>query len=206
MRIATLLMLQGASALKVTVCGGTGFVGSRVCKQLVDAGAEVTSVSKSGMVPAWASGEEWTSKVTWVKNDPLDGARENLEAAIGSPDAVVSCVGAVGFDKQNLIQNNGKVNQEIAVAAKKTGTVKEFVLVSVSKEVDESVGWLVGRSERIPAWGEGYFEGKARFLANLEPQNAQCPGRASLRLCSRSPVRPFSFAACCGGGIHRSCR
>ena len=32
--------------LKVTVVGGSGFVGSRVCKILVDCGAEVTSVSK----------------------------------------------------------------------------------------------------------------------------------------------------------------
>jgi len=44
----------------VTVLGGTGFVGSRVCKLLAhQEGIEtVISLSKSGTTPAWLAKEE----------------------------------------------------------------------------------------------------------------------------------------------------
>ena len=85
------------AAPSVTVVGGSGFVGSRVCELLVARGAAVRSVSKSGKAPEWCAGQEWAQQVTWVANDLVRGAREELEAAVGTPDAVVSCVGAVGF-------------------------------------------------------------------------------------------------------------
>ena len=52
---------------KVVVLGGNGFVGSRVSKLLVQAGCEVSSVSRSGTPPSWASKEDWVSGVTWTK-------------------------------------------------------------------------------------------------------------------------------------------
>ena len=61
----------GVAAIKVTVLGGTGFVGSRVCMVLVSKGAEVTSVSRSGRCPGWASDEPWTKEVKWVTADLL---------------------------------------------------------------------------------------------------------------------------------------
>jgi nucleoside-diphosphate-sugar epimerase len=163
-----------ASALKVTVCGGSGFVGSRVTKSLVESGNAVTAVSKSGTAPAWAAGEAWVNDVTWVKNDFTRGARAALESAIGEPDALVSCVGAVGFDRQQLILANGKANAEIAKVAAKMPGLKNVVYVSVSNEVDESVGWLTGRSLRSNSWrwGEGYFEGKRQAEAAFSSLDA----------------------------------
>jgi len=146
-------------AMKVTVMGGTGFVGSRVCKQCVAAGAEVTSVSQSGTVPAWAAGESWASEVTWVANELTRGSREALEAAVGSPDVVVSCVGAVGFDVQGLMLGNGVANAEAAAAAKKAG-VSKFVFVSVASEVADAKGWL-------PGFFGGYFDGKEKARAAI---------------------------------------
>lgn len=157
--------LVAATALKVTVCGGSGFVGSRVCKTLVEAGASVTSVSKSGAPPEWAKDASWTSDMNWVANNFVVGSREALQAAIGSPDAIVSCVGTVGFDRQGLILGNGKANEEVATAASAIGGVQRLVYVSVSPEVDASVGWLTGRSAQLPNWGEGYFEGKRQAEA-----------------------------------------
>jgi glutamate dehydrogenase/leucine dehydrogenase len=58
-------MELAAESTKVTVLGGTGFVGSRVCKELVAAGADVVSVSKSGNVPAWCKEEDWTNSVSF---------------------------------------------------------------------------------------------------------------------------------------------
>ena len=63
---------------QVTVLGGSGFTGSRVCKALVDGGAEVVSVSKGGKAPAWAAGEAWASSVDWRSNDLCRGSREAL--------------------------------------------------------------------------------------------------------------------------------
>jgi len=146
----------------VTVLGGSGFVGSRVCKALVAEGAAVTSVSLSGQPPAWAQAEDWVKSVDWVANDLLHGPREDLENAVGRPVAVVSCVGAVGFDGANLLTGNGKANTEAARAVKKAGTATRYVFVSVSSELAELDGtfWL-------PGWLNCYFVGKRQAEAAM---------------------------------------
>ena len=90
MSLRLFLLLPAVCALRVTVAGGSGFVGSRVCKYLVENGAEVTSVSKSGKPPAGAG--SWASSVKWVANDFTRGSMGELEAALGTPEAFVSCV------------------------------------------------------------------------------------------------------------------
>ena len=74
--------MNAASSPAITVVGGTGFVGSRVCKGLVEAGATVTSVSTRGVVPEWCKTEEWTRSVQWKANNLVRGAREEMDAAI----------------------------------------------------------------------------------------------------------------------------
>ena len=39
--------------------GGSGFVGSRVCKLLVERGADVSAVSQSGAPPEWCANADW---------------------------------------------------------------------------------------------------------------------------------------------------
>ena len=108
MRAAILaLALVQATALRVTVLGGNGYVGQRVCEKLVERGCDVTSISKSGKAP---SGGAWTQQVKWVANDLTRGSRQELEAAVGQPDVVVSCVGTVGFDGRGLELGNGVAN------------------------------------------------------------------------------------------------
>ena len=53
------LLVSAASALNVTVLGGTGFVGSRVCHALATSSSsvEVVSVSRTGEVPEDNEGE-----------------------------------------------------------------------------------------------------------------------------------------------------
>ena len=152
--LAAVFLLAAVPSLKVTVLGGTGFVGSRVCKTLVNGGAEVTSVSARGEVPKWCAGEPWASAVEWRKNDITRGPREQLVEAVGSPDAVISTVGAIGFDVQGLLLGNGVANAEGAKAAKAAGA-KRFVYVSVASEVADAKGWL-------PPFFGGYFDGKAQ--------------------------------------------
>jgi hypothetical protein len=107
-------------------------------------------------------GEDWVKRVDWIANDLTRGAREDLEAAIGKPEAVVSCVGAVGFDGANLLNSNGKANTEAAKAVKKAGTAERYVFVSVSSELAGLDGtfWL-------PGWLSCYFVGKQQAEAAM---------------------------------------
>lgn len=137
----------------VTVFGGTGFVGSRVVKLLVEKGASVTSVSKSGTIPKWCKDEEWTKSVQWKAADLL-GSEAALDAAAGAPEAVVSCVGVVGTNADDLKRGNGDANVAAFASAKRGGNLKRAAYVSVSSEVDAcKENWL-------PEFFKGYFEGK----------------------------------------------
>ena len=106
-----------ASGLRpVTVLGGNGYVGQRVAELLVKKGGlAVRSVSKSGEAPSDAP---WTAEVEWVANDLTRGSREALEAAIGAPEVVISCVGSIGFDGRGLELGNGVANVRAAEALK----------------------------------------------------------------------------------------
>ncbi|KAI6090452.1 NAD(P)-binding protein [Hypoxylon rubiginosum] len=63
-------------AKRLIVCGGNGFLGSRICKYAVARGWDVTSISRSGE-PKWnavtssASPPQWSHKVTWERADIL---------------------------------------------------------------------------------------------------------------------------------------
>ncbi|PMD40881.1 NAD(P)-binding protein [Hyaloscypha variabilis F] len=65
-----------ATAKKIVVCGGNGFLGSRICKSAVARGWDVTSISRSGE-PIWSSvtassaPPSWAHKVTWERADIL---------------------------------------------------------------------------------------------------------------------------------------
>ncbi|KAI2469195.1 NAD(P)-binding protein [Annulohypoxylon bovei var. microspora] len=64
------------SAKKLVVCGGSGFLGSRICKYAVARGWEVTSISRSGE-PKWIHvtqstvPPQWSHKVSWEQADIL---------------------------------------------------------------------------------------------------------------------------------------
>ncbi|KAJ5054493.1 uncharacterized protein L3040_000767 [Drepanopeziza brunnea f. sp. 'multigermtubi'] len=64
------------STKKLVVCGGNGFLGSRICKSAVARGWDVTSISRSGE-PTWSSVTSspnppaWSHKVTWERADIL---------------------------------------------------------------------------------------------------------------------------------------
>eukprot|EP01082_Thalassiosira_pseudonana_P008244 g7366.t1 g7366 contig24:445374-446600(+) len=140
-------------SLSITVFGGSGFTGSRVCKQLVEKGASVTSISKSGAIPKWCQDEEWTKKVEWKRSDLLAGG-DALDQAVGSPDAVVSCVGVVGTDPAKLLAGNGEANVAAFHSAARGGKLQRAVYVSVGSEVDAcKENWL-------PEFFKSYFEGK----------------------------------------------
>lgn len=175
-----LLLLASSDAIKVTVVGGSGFVGSRVCKALTSSGAEVTSVSKSGRAPDWASGEAWTNSVTWAKADLLGDAASAIDAAMGSPDAVVSCVGVVDPDPAVLRSGNGAANVNAFASAKRAG-VKRSVYIGVASEVAAcEENWLPFAKDEFSA----YFAGKQE----AEEAAADAVGGDATKLCVIKPT------------------
>ena len=79
--------------------------------------------------------------------------------AVGTPEAVISCMGSIGFDRQGLLIGNGIANTEGAKAAKAAGASR-FVYVSVASDVADARGWL-------PNYFNGYFDGKSQAEAAI---------------------------------------
>ncbi|KAI0481507.1 NAD(P)-binding protein [Xylaria cf. heliscus] len=65
-----------SAAKRLVVCGGNGFLGSRICKNAARRGWDVTSISRSG-APKWdavtssATPPSWSHKVSWERGDIL---------------------------------------------------------------------------------------------------------------------------------------
>jgi nucleoside-diphosphate-sugar epimerase len=90
----------------------------------------------------------------WKAVDLLESNDKDLDAAIGSPLAIVSCVGVVGTDIEKLKKGNGAANVAAFASAKRGGNVKRAAFVSVSSEVAAcQENWL-------PDFFSGYFDGK----------------------------------------------
>jgi uncharacterized protein YbjT (DUF2867 family) len=83
-----------AKLRKLLVCGGSGFLGSRICKLASARNWTVTSLSRSGE-PSWSEHNskrpEWAANINWRKGDVMDPStyREALEDV----DAVVHSLG-----------------------------------------------------------------------------------------------------------------
>jgi len=139
---------------KVVVFGGNGFVGSRVSEQLVAAGAKVVSISRSGAPPVWAKGQEWMSKVSWIKGDPI---KEDWSDSLAGSAAVVSCIGVIGGSDESMVLGNGAVNVAVAQQTASAG-VDKMVYISVSDAVGGAVGGFALK---------GYFKGKKEAEAAI---------------------------------------
>ncbi|OCK76227.1 NAD(P)-binding protein [Lepidopterella palustris CBS 459.81] len=81
---------------KLVVCGGNGFLGSRICKAAAARGWHVTSISRSGE-PSWSSvtsspePPSWSKSVSWQKGDILNPPTYNFY--LEDADAVVHSMG-----------------------------------------------------------------------------------------------------------------
>lgn len=153
-RSAMRMMSSSGSTSQVTVVGGTGLVGSRVCKILAEKGVSVTSVSKSGAVPAWCKDEGWASQVAWTACDLTQASEEAIDKSIGQPDAIVSCLGVIGTDVAALVKGNGEANAAAFSSAKRGDNVQRAAFVSVASEV------MACQENWLPEFFSGYFDGK----------------------------------------------
>jgi len=89
-------MSSAAAKRKLVVCGGNGFLGSRICKAAVARDWDVVSISRSGE-PHWPSvsshqtAPAWSNSVTWRAANILHP--ETYRADLKGADAVVHSMG-----------------------------------------------------------------------------------------------------------------
>ncbi|XP_051186407.1 uncharacterized protein At1g32220, chloroplastic [Lolium perenne] len=133
---------------KLLVLGGSGFVGSHVCKEALDRGFVVSSLNRSGKP---SISESWADKVIWNQGNLLEPA--SLMDSMDGVSAVVSCVGGFGSNSQ-MVKINGTANINAIRAAAEKG-IKRFVYVSAADF--GLVNYLL----------QGYYEGKRAAEAEL---------------------------------------
>ncbi|CAI9772310.1 unnamed protein product [Fraxinus pennsylvanica] len=126
---------------KLLVLGGNGFVGSHVCKEALDCGLAVASLSRSGRSSIQ---EPWANRVTWHQGNLL--STDSWKDALKGVTSVISCVGGFGSNSY-MYKINGTANINAIRAASEEG-VKRFVYVSAADY--GLVNYLL----------RGYYEGK----------------------------------------------
>ncbi|XP_015945497.2 uncharacterized protein At1g32220, chloroplastic [Arachis duranensis] len=126
---------------KLLVLGGNGFVGSHICREALDRGLSVASLSRSGRSSLHDS---WATNVIWYKGNLLSG--DSLNEALNGVTAVISCVGGFGSNSY-MYKINGTANINAIRAAADQG-IKRFVYISAA---DFGVVNFLLR---------GYYEGK----------------------------------------------
>ncbi|PKA60656.1 Uncharacterized protein AXF42_Ash006290 [Apostasia shenzhenica] len=129
---------------RIVVLGGTGFVGSAICKAAASKGIEVVSLSRWSGKPSYA--DPWVDQVTWKAGDVFYAPWDEI---LAGATAVVSTLGGFGNEEQ-MKQINGEANI-VAVGAAKDHGVPKFVLISV-------------HDYNLPSFllSSGYFTGKRK--------------------------------------------
>lgn len=114
----------------VTIFGGNGFVGVHAAQQLVNDGADVVCLSRTGHKPLYLKDEPWSNNVRWCKGD---ASAPNIEA-LSQADVMVCSVGSpplptfskAAFDQQLFMNGTTCVN---AIEAANKAGLKRIVLL-----------------------------------------------------------------------------
>ncbi|XP_007040707.2 PREDICTED: uncharacterized protein At1g32220, chloroplastic [Theobroma cacao] len=142
-RSPTIDVVADVKSEKVVVLGGSGFVGSAICKAAVSKGIEVISLSRSGR-PTYPG--SWVNQVNWISGDVFYA---NWDEVLVGATAVVSTLGGFGSEEQ-MKRINGEANVTAVNAAKDFG-IPKFILISV-------------HDYNLPSFllSSGYFTGKRK--------------------------------------------
>lgn len=160
---------------RLFVTGGSGFIGSEVCRIAADQGHEVWSLSRSGR-PEHLD-EAWADQVNWLAGDVFltDEWRHHLEGV----DAVIHCVGIIREDPDEGVtfeRVNGDAADIVSWEAEQAG-IERFVFLSAA--------------EKPPLVSERYLEAKRTGEAAIRTKDLK---EAILRPnLVRGPERPATM-------------
>lgn len=163
--------------MHLAVFGGSGFIGSEICRQAIGKGWRVTSISRSGQPLRQKS---WHSEAVWIKADIKDP--ETYKAYIRDCNVVCDSVGLL-FSNYN--QTMSDINAQSCINLAK---------VCIELKIKQFVHLSADRSTRIPFLMDEYFRTKQQaeeFLLN-EPHLEATILRPNLVY---SPERPISITA-----------
>ncbi|KAI8530552.1 hypothetical protein RHMOL_Rhmol11G0068600 [Rhododendron molle] len=146
---STIDVIADVKPERVVVLGGSGFVGSAICKAAVSKGIEVMSLSRSGR-PSYT--DPWVDQVTWMPGIEVvfrDVFYANWDEVLPGATAVVSTIGGFGSEEQ-MQRINGEANVVAVTAAKDYG-IPKFIFISV-------------HDYNLPSFllSSGYFTGKRK--------------------------------------------
>ena len=154
--------------MKTLVVGGTGFLGSRVCKELAAQGHQVSAIVRSGDDESKV-GALRAAGVDLVEGDLKDAA--SLERACQGMDAVVSTASASisrqGGDSIETVDRDG---QKHLVDAAKAAGVSRFVYMSFSSNMTTEAPLSAAKREverYIMESGVGYTILRCGFLMEV---------------------------------------
>mmetsp|Transcript_14441 Transcript_14441/g.21437 ORF Transcript_14441/g.21437 Transcript_14441/m.21437 type:complete len:349 (-) Transcript_14441:36-1082(-) len=138
---------------KVFVAGASGFVGSKVCQSLINDGATVIGLSRSGK--PYDNTDPWVDQVVWVKANVFE--EENYKSMMEGCESVVSCIGGIGLDDSYLKAVNGDATIKLCEIAKEM-EIKRFVFISVYDfklpDFISKAGYFAGKREAETRIGE----------------------------------------------------
>lgn len=167
--LATHLQTAAAAAPpRVAVFGGSGFIGSHVCRALAASGCEVQSISRNGADTVAQMNllgqqekslarfdEPWLSQVEWSRADASVEGEATAILAKGT-ECIISCIGSgdllrpnadgwVGRYKwsalsERMYDANFGPNAQIIAAAQAAGTANKFVYVGVASSAELGYG------------------------------------------------------------------
>ena len=147
-RCNALSMSTNAASKRVTVFGGTGFVGSAVCSRLVKKGYDVTALSRRGENPK--PNDEWLSQVTWVKGDATN--YETVANAVAKSDAAVHAIGLL-FDVNSGLENLNKIvsgSQSLPGADSTYDNITRLTMFNLIKAISSKPRLPFVNNERFP--------------------------------------------------------
>ena len=147
--------------MRMFVAGGSGFIGSNICRESVRRGFKVVSVSRTGR-PEHIN-EPWVDCVEWVQADIRDQPAylEQLRKA----DTVFSCIGKFGLgNNSDVYETNADLNIQLAHLVKnECEGLKKYGYISAQQY-----------SARVQAPFRSYFQSKLKaeyMIQTLFPKN-----------------------------------
>jgi len=185
------VMAAAVAKKKLVVCGGNGFLGSRICKAAVARDWDVTSISRSGE-PHWPSVSSHQTAPTWSKSVAWHSANifhpESYRSQLEGADAVVHSMGILlEADYKGVLQ--GKESPISGLRRAFSPTKKGANINPLERKEGEKI-------EPAERGGELTYELMNRDSAIVlarEADSAKVPAFAYISAAAGAPVLPGRY-------------